>query len=168
LDYGTNSCRSLIVDLDTGAEVASHVYPYPSGQMGVIIDTHDPNVARQSPADYRDGLEAIIVQGLAKARAANPAFSADRVVGIGVDTTGSTPMPVNRAGTPLALLPAFKNNPHAQAWLWKDHTSHAEAAEITALAVQGAPLQAGGAGGVRRRLQFRGAVRLDPGAAHRG
>jgi L-ribulokinase len=134
LDYGTNSCRSLIVDLDTGAEVASHVYPYPSGQMGVIIDTHDPNVARQSPADYRDGLEAIIVQGLAKARAANPAFSADRVVGIGVDTTGSTPMPVNRAGTPLALLPAFKNNPHAQAWLWKDHTSHAEAAEITALA----------------------------------
>lgn len=134
LDYGTNSCRSLIVNLETGAEVASHVYSYPSGQMGVIIDPRDPNVARQSPADYRDGLVEIIVQGLAKAKAADPAFSPDCVVGLGVDTTGSTPMPVDRAGVPLALLPEFKGNPNALAWLWKDHTSHAEAAEITALA----------------------------------
>ena len=134
LDYGTNSCRSLIVNLETGAEVASHVYNYPSGQMGVIIDPRDPNVARQSPEDYRSGLIEIVVQGLAKAKKADPAFSAERVVGIGVDTTGSTPMPVNRAGVPLAMLPEFKDNPNAQAWLWKDHTSHAEAAEITALA----------------------------------
>jgi L-ribulokinase len=134
LDYGTNSCRSLIVNLESGEEVASHVYNYPSGQMGVIIDPRDPNVARQSPADYRAGLVEIVVQGLAKAKAADPAFSADAVVGLGVDTTGSTPMPVDRAGVPLALLPEFKSNPNAQAWLWKDHTSHAEAAEITALA----------------------------------
>ncbi|MEI7900927.1 MAG: ribulokinase, partial [bacterium] len=134
LDYGTNSCRSLIVDLETGAEVASHVYNYPSGQMGVIGDPRDPNVARQSPADYRAGLIEIVVQGLVKATAADSAFSSDCVVGIGVDTTGSTPMPVDRAGVPLALLPAFKDNPNAQAWLWKDHSSHAEAAEITALA----------------------------------
>ena len=134
LDYGTNSCRSLIVNLETGAEVASHVYNYPSGHAGVILDPRDPNVARQSPADYRAGLVEIVVQGLAKAKAADPAFSPDAVVGIGVDTTGSTPMPVDRAGVPLALLPEFKDNPNAQAWLWKDHTSHAEAAEITALA----------------------------------
>jgi L-ribulokinase len=134
LDYGTNSCRSLIVNLETGAEVASHVYNYPSGQMGVIVDPRDPNVARQSPADYRAGLVEIVVQGLAKAKVADPAFSAEQVVGIGVDTTGSTPMPVDREGVPLALLPAFKDNPNAQAWLWKDHTSHAEAVEITALA----------------------------------
>lgn len=134
LDYGTNSCRSLIVNLETGAEVASHVFNYPSGQMGVLIDPRDPNVARQSPADYRAGLEEIIVHGLAKARAADSAFSPSDVIGIGVDTTGSTPMPVDRAGTPLALLPEFKENPNAQAWLWKDHSSHAEAAEITALA----------------------------------
>ena len=134
LDYGTNSCRSLIVNLETGAEIASHVYNYPSGQMGVIIDPRDPNVARQSPADYRAGLIEIIVQGLAKAKAADSAFSPDGVVGVGVDTTGSTPMPVDRAGVPLALLPEFKSNPNAQAWLWKDHTGHAEAAEITALA----------------------------------
>ncbi|MDD4173175.1 MAG: ribulokinase [Kiritimatiellia bacterium] len=134
LDYGTNSCRSLIVNLDNGAEVASHVYNYPSGLQGVIVDPRDPNVARQNPADYRDGLIAIVVEGLKKARVADPAFSPDAVVGIGVDTTGSTPMPVDRCGTPLALRPGFKDNPDAQAWLWKDHTSHAEAAEITALA----------------------------------
>lgn len=134
LDYGTNSCRSLIVNLETGVEVASHVYNYPSGQLGVLVDPRDPNVARQSPADYRAGLIEIVVQGLAKARAADAGFSAEQVVGIGVDTTGSTPIPVNRAGTPLALLPEFAGNLNAQAWLWKDHTSHAEAAEITALA----------------------------------
>lgn len=134
LDYGTNSCRSLIVNLDTGAEVASHVYNYPSGQSGVIVDPRDPNVARQSPADYRAGLIDIVVQGLAKAKVADPAFSPEDVVGIGVDTTGSTPMPVDRSGVPLALLTAFKDDANAQAWLWKDHTSHAEAAEITALA----------------------------------
>jgi L-ribulokinase len=134
VDYGTNSCRSLIVNLETGAEVASHVYPYPAGQMGVIADPRDPNVARQSPADYREGLERIVAQGIEKAKAADPGFAPERVVGIGVDTTGSTPLPVDRAGVPLALLPEFKDNPNAQAWLWKDHTSHAEAAEITALA----------------------------------
>jgi len=134
LDYGTNSCRSLIVNLETGEEVASHVYNYPSGQMGVIVDPRDPNVARQSPEDYRNGLIEIVVKGLEKAKAAAPAFSPDAVVGIGVDTTGSTPMPVDRSGMPLALLPEFSGNLNAQAWLWKDHSSHAEAAEITALA----------------------------------
>ena len=139
VDYGTNSCRSLIVNLETGAEIASHVFPYPSGQMGVIGDSRDPNVARQSPADYREGLEQIIAQGIAKAKAADPDFAPERVAGIGVDTTGSTPMPVDRAGVPLGLLPEFRDNPNAQAWLWKDHTSHAEAAEITALAARMRP-----------------------------
>ncbi len=136
LDYGTNSCRSLIVNLETGAEVASHVYNYPSGQMGVIVDARDPNVARQSPADYQAGLSEIIIQGLAKAAAADSAFSPEQVVGIGVDTTGSTPIPVDVAGRPLALTSEFKDNPNAQAWLWKDHTSHVEAAEITQLAAK--------------------------------
>jgi len=134
LDYGTNSCRSLIVNLETGAEISSHVYNYPSGQMGVIADPRDPDIARQNPADYREGLETVIAQGLAKAKAADTAFSPGDVVGIGVDTTGSTPMPVDRTGVPLALLPEFAGNPNAQAWLWKDHSSHAEAAAITALA----------------------------------
>jgi L-ribulokinase len=134
LDYGTNSCRSLIVNLETGMEVASHAFAYPSGEMGIIGDPRDPNVARQNPADYRAGLIEIVVRGLEKAMAADPAFSPEKVVGIGVDTTGSTPLPVDSKCVPLALLPQFAGNPHAMAWLWKDHTSHAEAAEITALA----------------------------------
>ncbi len=148
LDYGTNSCRALIVDLENGRELATQVYPYPSGEMGVIVDPRDPNLARQHPADYLAGLEQIIVRGLAQARALDPAFTADRVVGLGIDTTGSTPMPVARDGTPLALLPGFQDNPHAMAWLWKDHTSHAEAAEITALAAEMRPAYLARCGGV--------------------
>ena len=49
LDYGTNSCRSLIVNLETGEELGSAVFPYPSGEMGILTDPSDPNVARQNP-----------------------------------------------------------------------------------------------------------------------
>jgi L-ribulokinase len=134
LDYGTNSCRALVVNLETGAEVASQVYAYPSGEMGVLLDARDPNVARQNPADYREGLVQTVRGALAKAAAADAAFAPGKVVGIGVDTTGSTPMPVDRTGSPLALAPEFAQNLNAMAWLWKDHSSYAEAAEITALA----------------------------------
>ncbi len=139
LDFGTNSCRSLIVNLVSGGEVASHVFNYPSGDMGVITDRRDPNLARQHPADYLAGLETIIVQGIAKAREAEASFRPELIVGIGVDTTGSTPLPVDREVQALALSPQFKDNPNAYAWLWKDHTSHAEAAEITAKALATRP-----------------------------
>ncbi|MGB2908929.1 MAG: ribulokinase [Candidatus Aminicenantaceae bacterium] len=134
LDFGTNSCRSLIVDLADGRELASHVSDYPSGQEGIWLDPKDPNVARQNPADYLTGTVEAILEALKQARDADPGFSADAVIGIGIDTTGSSPMPVDREGTPLALLPEFAGNLDAMVWLWKDHSSHAEAAEITALA----------------------------------
>jgi len=139
IDYGTNSCRSLLVDLSDGAEVGSTVFNYPSGEMGILLDSTDPHVARQNPQDYLDGLVAVIRGALAQAAAAVPGFSGDQVVGIGIDTTGSTPIPVDRAGTPLGLLPEFKDNLNAQVWLWKDHTGYAEAAEITALAKEMRP-----------------------------
>lgn len=148
LDYGTNSCRSLIVNLETGSEVASHVYPYPSGTQGVMSDPRDPNVARQSPEDYQAGLIEIVVQGLAKAKSTDPNFRAEDVMGIGVDTTGSTPLPVDRNNVPLGCLPEFRTNIHAQAWLWKDHTSHAEAAEITAHAAHQRPHYLAKCGGI--------------------
>jgi len=135
LDYGTNSCRSLIVDLDDGAEVASHVFPYPTGTQGILLDKREPNLARQHPQDYIRGF-AIVTEAIKKARKARKGFDAHDIVGMGVDTTGSTPLPVDRDGTPLALKPAFRNNLAAMAWLWKDHTSHAEAAEITAKAAK--------------------------------
>ncbi|MFA9453053.1 MAG: ribulokinase [Candidatus Aminicenantaceae bacterium] len=134
LDFGTNSCRSLIVDLADGRELASHVSDYPSGQEGIWLDPKDPNVARQNPADYLTGTVEAVQEALKQAGDADPGFSADAVIGIGIDTTGSSPMPVDREGTPLALLPEFAGNLDAMVWLWKDHSSHAEAAEITALA----------------------------------
>ena len=136
IDYGTNSCRSLLIDLDNGTEVGSTVFNYPSGEMGILLDPKDPHVARQNPQDYLDGLEAVTHGALQQAAAKVPGFDAAQVVGIGIDTTGSTPIPVNAQGTPLGLLPEFQGNLNAMVWLWKDHTGYAEAAEITQLATE--------------------------------
>ncbi len=130
VDYGTNSVRALIVDTTDGSEIATHVYDYPTGEAGILLDARDPNLARQNPADYIAGFYAS-VKGALQAAARKRDFKPEQVVGIGVDTTGSTPLPVDRTGQPLALKPKFKKELAAHAWLWKDHTSHAEAAEIT-------------------------------------
>ncbi len=133
IDYGTNSVRALIVDVDDGTEIATHVSNYSSGDAGVLLDPVDPNLARQNPADYIDGFYAAVSETVAAAGDV-PGFDPLSVVGIGIDTTGSTPIPVDREGVALALHPDFANNLAAHAWLWKDHTSHAEAAEISAAA----------------------------------
>jgi L-ribulokinase len=134
LDYGTNSVRCLIVNAANGEELAAAIYDYSSGDQGILLDSKDHNLARQNPADYIKGIEITVPQAMSQAKKNDPAFSPDKVIGIGVDTTGSTPIPVNREGTPLAMLDPFKNNLNAHAWLWKDHTGYAEAEEITALA----------------------------------
>jgi len=133
LDYGTNSVRALIVNVTNGAEVAAADWGYSHGTAGVIL-SHDPNLARQHPADYLTGAETTIKQALATAKKTVKGFSASQVIGIGVDTTGSTPLPVDKDGQPLVFQKKFAHNPAAMAWLWKDHTGIAEAAEITALA----------------------------------
>ena len=133
LDYGTNSVRALIVNVANGAEVAAAVWTYSHGTQGVIL-SRDPNLARQHPADYVNGAEITIRQALATAKKSVKGFSARDVIGIGVDTTGSTPLPVDADGQPLAFQKKFASNPAAMAWLWKDHTGVNEAAEITALA----------------------------------
>jgi L-ribulokinase len=131
LDYGTNSVRCLIVDTKNGAEVSTAIYEYETGEQGIILDGSDHNLARQNPADYLKGMEITVKQSLAAAQQNDSDFSADQVIGIGVDTTGSTPLPVDQDGQPLCFQDEFKNNPNAHAWLWKDHTGFAEAAEIT-------------------------------------
>jgi len=133
LDYGTNSVRALVVDTANGREVATAVWNYAHGNAGVIL-SRDPNLARQHPADYLKGAEITIKQALAAAKKTVRGFKPEQVVGIGVDTTGSTPLPVDADGQPLAFDQRFAKNPAAMAWLWKDHTGVAEAAEITALA----------------------------------
>lgn len=133
LDYGTNSVRALVVDTANGREVGTAVWGYEHGTAGVIL-SRDPNLARQHPADYIKGAEVTIKKALADARKNVRGFTAEQVVGVGVDTTGSTPLPVDAAGQPLAFQKKFANNPAAMAWLWKDHTGVNEAGEITALA----------------------------------
>jgi L-ribulokinase len=133
LDYGTNSVRALLVNVANGKEIATAVWVYAHGTQGVILG-RDPNLARQHPRDYVDGAALTIKQVLASAQKALRGFKADQVIGIGVDTTGSTPLPVDKEGIPLAFQKKFDKDPAAMAWLWKDHTGVAEAAEITALA----------------------------------
>ncbi len=148
LDFGTNSCRALLVDVANGRELATHVYPYPSGRDGVIVDAADPNLARQNPADYIKGIEATIKGVLKKAKSARKNFNPSDVVGIGVDTTGSSPMPVDAQGKPLCFDARFKKNPAAMVWLWKDHTGYAEAKLITETAAAHRPQYLAKIGGV--------------------
>jgi L-ribulokinase len=148
LDFGTNSCRSLLVDLADGRELATHVFTYPSGDAGVIVEPEDPNLARQNPADYLQGIEATVAGVIRSAKESDPEFSADGIVGIGVDTTGSSPLPIDANGQPLCFDERFSGNPAAMVWLWKDHTSYAEAAEITEKAAAMRPHYLAKIGGV--------------------
>ncbi|MCX7008204.1 MAG: ribulokinase [Kiritimatiellaeota bacterium] len=135
LDYGTNSVRALIVNVATGAEVGAAVWNYAHGESGIILDRKQPDLARQHPADYVTGIEKTVCGALASARKIK-GFKAADVIGIGVDTTGSTPLPVDADGVPLAFNKKFAKTPAAMAWLWKDHTGYAAAAAITAKAKQ--------------------------------
>lgn len=148
IDFGTNSCRSLIVDIANGKEIANHVFAYLSGEAGIIIESSDPNLARQNPLDYLKGIEVTITQTIQKAKAADTTFSAKDIIGIGVDTTGSSPIPVDREGRPLCFNEKFKNRPAAMVWLWKDHTSYLEAQKITEIASQKRPQYLAKIGGV--------------------
>lgn len=138
LDFGTNSVRALLVDVNTGEEAATHVWGFAHGEAGILLDAKDPNLARQHPADYLEGT-ALVLREVMKQAQARPGFNVSDIIGIGVDTTGSTPIPVDASGTPLAFSDAFKADLAAMAWLWKDHTSIAEAEAFTKLAAEMRP-----------------------------
>lgn len=129
VDYGTDSVRSIVVDASNGKEAGSAVFEYPRWKQGKYC-VPASNQFRQHPLDYLEGLEQSIKQALAKA----PAGTAEKVVAISVDTTGSTPIAVDKNGTPLALKSGFEENPNAMFVLWKDHTAVKEADEINTLA----------------------------------
>ena len=147
VDYGTSSVRALVVDCADGRELGTAVFDYPSGEQGVLLDPRDPHLARQNPADYGLGLERAVAAALAAAEA-ETGFARQAVIGIGVDTTGSTPIPVDRQNRPLALEAKWKANLAAHAWLWKDHTGADEAAAITRTAREHAPRYLAPIGGV--------------------
>jgi L-ribulokinase len=128
VDYGTDSVRSLIVDATNGREIASDVFYYPRWKDGKYCNPSQ-NQFRQHPLDYLEGLESTIRNALAK----SPTGVAENVVAISVDTTGSTPVAVDKSGTPLSLTAGFEDNPNAMFVLWKDHTATKEADEINQL-----------------------------------
>jgi len=138
LDFGTNTVRALVVRCADGAELGTCVADYPSGEQGILLDPKDHHLARQHPGDYLSGLEKSVKGALAAARKQR-GFDAAKIVGIGVDTTGSSPIPVDRQNRPLALDRKWRTNLAAQCWLWKDHTGWREAARITELAARHRP-----------------------------
>jgi L-ribulokinase len=128
LDYGTDSVRALLVDT-AGNEIASHVHYYERWKKGMYCDPSNSQF-RQHPLDYLEGLENAIKGALQN----QSQELIQNIVGISVDTTGSTPVAVDVNGTPLALLPEFSENPNGMFILWKDHTANAEAEQINTLA----------------------------------
>ena len=129
VDFGTDSVRALVVNAQTGETVGTHVHEYTRWKQGLYCN---PAISqfRQHPLDYLEGLEASITGALTNA----PAGVRQQVVGISIDTTGSTPGAVDETGSPLALRPDFAENPSGMFILWKDHTANAEANEINELA----------------------------------
>jgi L-ribulokinase len=131
VDYGTDSVRSLLINAGNGAEISSAIFYYPRWKDGLHCHPAE-NQFRQHPLDYIEGLGQTIRSCLSQA---GPA-AARHVRAISIDTTGSTPVAVDETGTPLGLLPAFRNNPNALFVLWKDHTAVREAAEINSHATR--------------------------------
>lgn len=128
LDYGSDSVRAVLIDANNGKELASSVHWYTRWKAGKYCNPAT-NQFRQHPLDHIEGLENTIKNVMKESEVAPEA-----VKGICVDTTGSSPVPVAKDGTPLALIPGFENNPNAMMVLWKDHTAIAEAEEINQLA----------------------------------
>lgn len=125
VDYGTDSVRSVLVNALNGDEIASSVFYYTRWKAGLYCEPAT-NQFRQHPLDYVEGLESTIKDCLQKAGKE----TAQKVKAISIDTTGSTPVAVDKSGTPLSLLPQFKDDPNAMFVLWKDHTATKEAHEI--------------------------------------
>lgn len=129
IDYGTDSVRTVVTDTADGTILSTAVFHYPRWRQGQFCDA-TRNQWRQHPQDYVNGFQESAQEALKKA----PPGTAERVTGIAVDTTGSTPCALDQTGTPLALHADFAENPNAMFVLWKDHTAVAEAQEINDLA----------------------------------
>ena len=129
IDYGTDSCRAVVIDAVDGSELAQEVAAYPRWAKGFYSSPRE-NRFRQHPDDYIESLEAAL-RGLMDKL--GPVTLA-KVAGIGIDTTGSTPCAVDERGMPLSLSPEFAEDPDAMFVLWKDHTATKEAEEINTLA----------------------------------
>ena len=128
LDFGTDSCRALVVDTYTGREMATGVSFYPRWKAGLYCDAHN-NRYRQHPLDYIESMTEAVHIALSDLKEEE----ITSICGLCFDTTGSTPALTDKAGMPLALRPEFAEEPDAMFILWKDHTAVREAEQINAL-----------------------------------
>ena len=135
IDFGTQSGRSVLVEVDTGREVAASVKMYPHGVMDEYLPDGktklEPDWALQHPRDYLDVLVETIPAVLK-----DTGVSADDVIGVGIDFTACTMIPIDRDGTPLCFYEQYKSNPHAYAKLWKHHAAQDEANRLNRIAVE--------------------------------
>ena len=129
LDYGTDSCRGLLVDVSDGRRIATAICDYPRWKAGMFCNPSE-DMYRQHPLDYIESLETVVKQ--IRDIVGPEIFS--NIKGISFDTTASTPALVDETGIPLALLPEFENCPDAMFVLWKDHTAKKEADDINFMA----------------------------------
>ncbi len=134
LDFGTESVRALLVDVETGEEVAERGFSFPHGVLDAVLPCREatplgPDWFLQHPQDYLDGLAEVVPAALREGGA-----SGADVVGIGLDFTSCTMMPTDARGTPLCLKEEFAADPQAWVKLWKHHGAAAEAARIAEVA----------------------------------
>ena len=133
IDFGTESTRTVLVDLADGREVATAVFQYPDG----VIDEKlpgtnirlEPDWALQNPADYVQAVKATVPKVLAES-----GIAPEEVIGIGIDFTACTMLPTKADGTPLCYLPQFRNKPHSWVKLWKHHAAQPEADRVNQVA----------------------------------
>ena len=130
LDFGTESVRAVVVDVSDGRELGSGVRAY----VGGVIDSAHPGAfgslgpgwALQDPADYLSTLPGVVMDALVESGVAP-----QRIIGLGLDFTACTLVPVTLGGTPLCLLPKWRDNPHAWVKLWKHHAAQPQADRIS-------------------------------------
>ena len=146
IDFGTNAVRTLLLDITEGKEVYTASVQYSCGDKGILSSSENVHLAREEPSDYVLSMKKCIIQLMDGIKKMD--VELDAIVGIGVDTTGSTPIPIYADATPLSMSEEFKDNLNAKAWLWKDHTSVNEAHEITELAKKIRPQYLDKCGGV--------------------
>lgn len=129
IDFGSTAVRVLTLELESGKVLHSVEQAYGKGENGVFTSDSNSLLARQSAADYVQSMKKALVK--CQMENEKTGIKMSSVSGIGVDATGSTPLPVTKEMTPLSSLKKFKQNLNAYSWMWKDHTSHKEADEIT-------------------------------------
>jgi len=133
IDFGTISARTVLVRVNNGEEVATSVYEYKDGVIDEFLPGTDiklePEWALQNPEDYLEALKRTIPDVLKKSKV-NP----ENIIGIGIDFTSCTMLPIDKEGTPLCMRDKYRHHPHSWVKLWKHHAAQPEANRINQVA----------------------------------